>query len=264
MTVRAPHPLLRRMVTPYHGYHYAGMDPGIHHGLPSTTLTVVIAFDEPLDVAWAHDDASRVKQWATAAGLHDGPALIRHDGHQHGVQFDLTPHGARSILGMPAGELKGTIIPLEEVVPFGRLYDEVAGAPDWQTRFDLLDEALLDPASRGEAVRSELAWAWQRLHRNPAQRIDALARELGWSRRHLASAFTSEYGVGPKQAARLVRFKRARDLLARGRSISCVAAETGFADQAHLTREWRNLAGCTPGEWLRSEFPFLQDEAAPA
>ena len=50
------------------------------------------------------------------------------------------------------------------------------------------------------------------------------------------------------------------------RPLAEVAAECGYADQAHLAREWSELAGCSPTTWLREEFPFLQDhgDADPA
>ncbi len=259
--VRAPHPLLQGFVTDYYGYHFDGLEPGVHHGLPGTSLTVVIAFDEPLDVQWAQDATSRTKTWALTSGLHDAPALIHHDGFQHGIQFGLTPAGARQLLGLPAAALRAELVPLADVLPVDRLYDELATAADWPSRFDVLDLALRTLASAGAGIRPELTWAWARLHDEPGRRVGDLAGDLGWSRRHLAATFATEFGLGPKQVARLVRFRNARDLLASGRSFAEVAAETGFADQAHLSRDWRDLAGCTPGEWLRSEFPFLQDQA---
>jgi len=263
-TVREPHPLLRGLVTAYNGYRYEGIDPGVHLGVPSTSVTVVLAFERPLDVAWADDPASRGRHLAMTAGLHDGPALIRHDGFQFGIQLGLTPAGARRLLGVPAAALRASLVPLADVLGTDRLYDEVAGAPDWPTRFQVLDQALLALAPGGRGLRPVLAVAWQRLHDEPSRRVGDLAAELGWSRRHLTAQFTAEYGVGPKQVTRLVRFARARDGLASGRSIGEVAAETGFADQAHLTRDWRELAGCTPAQWLRAEFPFLQDRTATA
>ena len=67
----------------------------------------------------------------------------------------------------------------------------------------------------------------------------------------------AEFGVTPKEYQRLVRFEAARGRLVAehrgGAALAAVAAASGFADQAHLTREWRAMAGCTPTEWLRAE-----------
>jgi AraC-like DNA-binding protein len=93
-------------------------------------------------------------------------------------------------------------------------------------------------------------------------RVGELARDLGWSRRHLGELFAREYGVGMKELARIVRFERSVELLrvpACG-SVAAVAAAVGYYDQAHLTREWRALAGCSPTQWLvAEELPSVQD-----
>jgi AraC-like DNA-binding protein len=85
---------------------------------------------------------------------------------------------------------------------------------------------------------------------------------VGWSGRHLTDRFTDEYGIGPKQAARIERFQRARTLLAGDDPVGYVAAASGYADQAHLTREFRALGGCTPTQWRRESLAFVQDTAA--
>src|SRR4051794_10256255 len=82
------------------GYRIAGARPGTHIGMPSDTLTLVISLDDPLDLVGA--DGREGRYDAMVAGLHTGPALIRHDGSQHGVQLDLTPAGAALLLGGPA------------------------------------------------------------------------------------------------------------------------------------------------------------------
>ena len=90
----------------------------------------------------------------------------------------------------------------------------------------------------------------------------ALAGEVGWSRRHLTERFSAEYGVGPKAMARVLRFERARWMLVQPDrpSLATVAATCGYADQAHMTRDWRALAEATPGAWLRDEeLPFVVD-----
>ena len=54
--------------------------PGVHRGLPSTTLTLVLPVGEPLDVGWAGVPGSRSRRWSTVSGLHAHPAEIHHDG----------------------------------------------------------------------------------------------------------------------------------------------------------------------------------------
>jgi AraC-like DNA-binding protein len=98
-------------------------------------------------------------------------------------------------------------------------------------------------------------------------RIADLAGEVGWSRRHLAERFTAEYGLTPKEAARVVRFERSKRLLQRRDRppLADVASACGFYDQAHLAREWNDFGGCPPSAWLTGEdLPFIQDgEAEP-
>ncbi|MGH2789344.1 MAG: helix-turn-helix domain-containing protein, partial [Actinomycetota bacterium] len=94
--------------------------------------------------------------------------------------------------------------------------------------------------------------------------VQELARETGWSRRHLSERFRSEVGLSPKLAARIVRFDRARLLLERSTrpALSEVAVLCGFFDQAHLTRDFNDFAGCSPTVWMAEEIPSVQDKLA--
>jgi AraC-like DNA-binding protein len=118
-------------------------------------------------------------------------------------------------------------------------------------------------ARHGEARPSaEVGRALARLTRGA--RVEAVAREVGYSRRHLGDLVRAECGLSPKQLQRIGRFEASRALLsARGdrTRLSEVAGACGYADQAHLAREWRALAGCPPSTWLREELPFVQATA---
>ena len=76
------------------GYDYRLAPEAAHHGLPSTDITVIIAFDEPLDCSWL-DGAQRARYDTLLAGLHTRPSLIRTHGHQHGIQLSVTPRRRR-------------------------------------------------------------------------------------------------------------------------------------------------------------------------
>jgi AraC-like DNA-binding protein len=261
------------------GYRQAGLPAGRHRGLPSPYLTLIVTLDEPLVVAEHPDPAQPAERYdVLVGGLHTTPAIITHDGRQSGVQLGVTPLGARALLGLPAGELAGLDLDAADVL--GRfaaeLHERMAAAATWADRFALLDRRLarragLDlGAGPGRRARTagpmdmhpEVGYAWRTLlttHGGAA--IADLARETGWTSRHLGARFRAETGLSPKAAARVVRFDRARRLLQRrvaaGRppALADLAAACGYYDQAHLAREFRELAGCPPSRWLAEESP---------
>ncbi len=77
--------------------------------------------------------------------------------------------------------------------------------------------------------------------------LGALAREFAISERQLRRRFHAAVGYGPGTLARILRFRRFLTLLDRGRDdLAGLAFDAGYADQAHLTRECRRLAGLSP------------------
>ncbi len=261
-----PHPALRGLVTAAVGYEQRGLAPGTHRGLPSPSLTLVVTLDEPLDVA-AHPDPAQApgRYDALLGGLHTTPALIRHPGRQSGLQLSLTPLGARRLLGVPAGELAALDADLADVLgPAGtELVERVRAARTWDARFAAAEDVLRREA-RPAGTAPEVAEAWRlTLAGGGRLRVADVARRVGWSERHLTARFRAETGLAPKEAARVVRFDRARRALAtRPRpGLAELAAATGYADQAHLTRDWRSFTGLSPLRWLAAEFGFVQDGA---
>lgn len=232
--------------------------PGVHRGLPTTTLTFVLPVGEPLDVGWHGVADSRRQGWSSISGLHAQPAEIHHGGHQTGVQLALTTAGARALLGVPAAALAGELLEVEDVAPGLRdLPEQLHESPreDW---LRLVESALLIALARNGAAapRAEVGRALARLTRGAA--VQEVADEVGYSRRHLTGLVRAECGLGPKQVQRLGRFESSRALMGRA-PLAEVAHRCGYADQSHLAREWSELAGCSPSTWLREEFPFLQD-----
>lgn len=261
---RAPAPGLRDWVGSYTGYRQVGLAPARHRGLPAPYITLIVTFDEPLVVA-AHPDprqpASRHR--VLVGGLHTAPALITHEGNQAGVQVALQPLGARALLGLPAGELAGLDLEADDVLGpvAAELYERVGRARTWSERFAAVDEVLLRRADHEQDVPAEVRYAFRRLLRCGGQvRADELARETGWSGRHLAARFAAEVGLSPKAVARVARFDTARRRLQTDDHLRLadLAAECGFYDQAHLAREFRSLAGCSPSAWLAEEVRNVQ------
>jgi AraC-like DNA-binding protein len=114
----------------------------------------------------------------------------------------------------------------------------------------------------GPRPSPEVAWAWERLVASGgAMPIGQLAKEVGWSHKHLIAKFRQQVGLRPKTAARLIRFDRVLGRLdeCRGLDWGVVAREAGYADQAHLIREFKQFTGATPTEFAARLLPADQD-----
>ncbi len=265
-----PGPALRPFVSWAVGYRQAGVAPALHRGLPSPWLTMIVTLDEPLVIARHPDPGQPGGRYDfLLGGLHTKPALVTHDGAQAGIQLGLSPLGARALLGLPAADLAS--IDLEAGQVLGRLAGEVrervVAAPGWAGRFAVLERFLIAQlsAARVPAPRAEVSYAWERLQRSGGGvSVAELAAETGWSARHLGEQFRAETGLTPKASARVVRFDRARRrLMARQAAgqpvvLAAFAAESGYYDQAHLARDFRELAGCSPSVLLAQELRNVQ------
>jgi AraC-like DNA-binding protein len=200
-------------------------------------------------------------------GFHVTPVEIHHDGNQHGMQLDVTPAGARALFGMPAAELASETVGLDALWgPLaGELHERLSLAGSWPARFAIAERVLCRVvADRADlpVVSADLGQAWQLLVGTGGQiEVGALATDVGWSRRHFTQRFSREFGLGPKSMGRVLRFERSRSLLVQGgHRLVDIAATCGYADQAHLTRDWHALAGSSPTSWMAAEqLPIVQD-----
>ena len=265
-----PHGVLGQFVRQHQGYRQRAVEPAHHLGMASPYLTVIFTLDEPLEIARHVDPRQTPGMYASMiGGLHSSPALVVHHGAQSGIQLQLSPLAARPLLGLPAGELASIDLAAEEIL--GRLatqvYEQIRAADNWSARFAVLDRLLGDAIDVERAVPDEIARAWAVLLRsNGTAPIAEVARDVGWSQRHLSAQFTREIGLAPKAAARVIRFHRARRALQRnvgaGRpNIAGVAAECGYFDQAHLVLDWQQFTGMSPTRWIAHEFRNFQATA---
>ena len=164
---------------------------------------------------------------------------------------------------MPAAELAGELLELEDVAPgLADLPERLARRGrrrGWRVVARALTRAL---ARNGEAApRAEVGRALAGLTRG--ERVGEVADEVGYSRGGSARWCGRSAGWRRRSTQRVARFEASRAAAGpTGRSPRWPPA-CGYADQAHLAREWAELAGCPPSTWLREEFPFLQDHEVP-
>ncbi|WP_040798168.1 helix-turn-helix domain-containing protein [Nocardia higoensis] len=263
-----PAPPLAGFIDQYVGYRMTGYAPGLHRGLPSRHQTFIVAIGPTIDVVAQTDRTQGPGDYrCVLSGLQASSAAIAHTGHQEGVAIELTPLGCRTLFALPAGALWNTTLECADLVgPVGdELWERLQGPASWRARFAVCDEVLTRLACPDRLVGPELTWAWRAVVDSAgAASVSMLAERIGWSRQHLTRRFSAEFGLAPKLAARITRFERARRMIASTPSfvtLAQVAASCGYYDQAHLNRDFADLAGCSPTTWLaEEEIPSVQDE----
>ncbi|MER6091183.1 helix-turn-helix transcriptional regulator [Streptomyces bluensis] len=163
-----------------------------------------------------------------------------------GVRF--APGTAPAFLGVPAHELRDRRVDLADLWPAARvrrLAARVNAAADPALG---LEELALERAARSEPPDPMVPGIVAAL--DGGRPVAETADELGLSARQLHRRSLTAFGYGPKTLARVLRLQRALALARRGVPFADTAARTGYADQAHLAREVRELAGRPLGRLL--------------
>ena len=176
-----------------------------------------------------------------------------------GVRF--WPGAATPLLGLPVDELVDQAVLLEDVWgnAAGRLGDLLAAAPGPDAALDRLQHHLLARQARSDEPDALVAEAVRRLMPWPAVDVGSLSTRLAISSSQLRRRLLATVGVGPKSLQRALRFQGYLALAqaaatpgrVRGRGpLADLAAEAGYADHSHLSRECLRLTGLTPSELL--------------
>lgn len=178
-----------------------------------------------------------------------------------GVRFH--PGSAAALLNLSASELLNLSLPLRDVcgcsrsTQFAPVRDK-RSLPGKRAALESIMSRWLSRSVPGDdSITAALRW----LARHPAGRIDWLCQEIGVSSRQLRRRFLATVGYGPKLFQSVLRFQRLLNLAGRlpaRSSLALLAAEAGYADQPHMTREVRRFSGQVPTALLESSKCTLQ------
>jgi AraC-like DNA-binding protein len=255
MAARRPAGPMRPYVSgDYVGYSEWTTAPSRRREFPTPFVVLVLEFGPPIRVYdYGDERRSSRHRGGFVAGLDDRFCICEHGGFQQGLQINLTPIGARLLFGVPMSELTGRIVSVYDVLParYRGLGDRLQELASWDARFELLDRLLGASIAEARTRTNVVAWAVDRIEQSGgAIEMRSLARELGYSRKHVIDLFRDQVGIPPKLLARIVRFDRLVQHLKRGSAGTWadLALEFGYYDQAHLIRDVKQFTGTTPGQ----------------
>jgi len=205
--------------------------------------------DASIDIVWPAGQPLHV------AGPNTGPVpfLVPPGTTIVGVRF--RPGKGPGGLGVPASDLLDERVPLDAVWSGAgvRRLQEAGGDRGDKLRLvvllEELERRLAGARPEDAAVDAVIRWAVA-----GSQGSRPVATDLGVSNRQLLRRFRARVGYGPRTLLRVLRFQRFLTLASHmpGAGLAQLAAEAGYADQPHMTREVRRLGGITPAELLQS------------
>jgi AraC-like DNA-binding protein len=222
-------------------------------GLDNREPTYDIVPDGCVDIV-LHVGSGGTRLWAYGTSTRLRRETIA-NGDYLGIRFQ--PGMARHFLSVAAHELtdRREALGRELAVDLAVL----AGELRRPGLFGRIDGLLARQAAQapGRPVAADLA-ARDIAATHGSVRVDALARRYGKSRRQLERDFLRVVGIPAKQFAVISRFRFAAARLRSAASLAALAADAGYADQSHMARDFRELAGASPSRWAGG-VAFVQD-----
>jgi AraC-like DNA-binding protein len=175
-----------------------------------------------------------------------------------GVQLDLAPQAARTLLGIPPSQLAHSVFDMHDVLGAvaAELVDRLQTSESWEARRDAVFDVLGRQRFRIASACTRVDRAWELIvSSHGTMPIADVATDVGWSRRHLDREFVAEFGLTPKDVARITRFTRSRALIQKHprQSMAELSVACGYFDQAHMAREWNRFAGEPASAWWADE-----------
>jgi AraC-like DNA-binding protein len=223
------------------------------------TGSVDLTFNLASDDLWVFADAAdRVGMKFDGAVVHGAQSRYfvldaRRDIHVVGVHF--RPGGGAALLGVGAQELTDRHVALSDIwgARAHTLRRQLLAAPTPAARFDVVElEFRIRLQSQRTRVHPAISFALRGMQTAPTDsRIAELQSTTGYSSRHFTTLFTNAVGLTPKLYSRVNRLRSVVERVARGGEVAWadLASEYGYYDQSHLTRDFREFSGVTPGEY---------------
>lgn len=253
----APSPQLAPFVQHlwYVQWNLSDAPPSSAETLPHPSAYLVFEHDLEKPV----DDPS-VHRLAEVSGVTTGKFSRTMQGHGRIFGLKFHPGGLRPFLHTFASTLTDRVVPAPQI--FGpdilTLATRLRSADSPERMADLVSQYLaprLPPPDPAAALASSLVNTI--LHDSTLLSVDTLARRTNHSPRSLQRLFKDYIGVSPKWVIRRFRLHELLDRLHSGQAIdgAQLALDLGYADQAHLINDFRNLVGDAPTHYLRRRIP---------
>lgn len=223
--------------------------------LPTGATHIVLRLDEaPLRLyADLDDDLGENVGTCLIGGARASPYIKDVSNPVPTVGAMLRPGAIELLSNVPAFDLAGRHTRIEDVLRpsvLSAMINQLRERPRLSDRLNLFEDILSSRLPHVHAIHPLVAHALGRF--DDCACVGDVVAETGFSQRHFTRTFTEWVGLSPKTYARVRRFGRliVRMNASPASDLADLAAAEGYADQAHMTREFHALAGVTPTRYV--------------
>lgn len=218
--------------------------------LPRGIVDIIFPLEGQLTHTGTADDTPAIHGAPFLAGLHSRTISTEARGCLLMLGLSLRVETSRAILALPAHELADLTVPAQHVLPGTmQLFDRLHDALTFRDRCDLLMR-WLERSIRMPDRLARIERACRVIGQSAdLSAIDRAASAVGYTNRHLRRVFLDFVGAAPGDYLRLRRFNTALRRMRSSRNLTEIALATGYYDQAHFCREFKDFAGLTPSAY---------------
>jgi AraC-like DNA-binding protein len=252
MIVRRPPPALAPFVANL-WYYESDLPQGRERILPTGTMALLVNLDEDQLRSWHGEGYATLDRVGGAAlcGAFERHFAIDTAEQRAIMGVSFRPGGTTPFFAPPASDLRAQHVPLDALwgADGADLRARLLEAVSPVAKLRLLEAVLLARAARSLEPDEAIQFAVTALERGAT--VASVRDRLGLTPARFIARFADAVGHTPKRFARLRRFQRMLQAIELGTEIDWagVAADGGFADQAHLVHEFRAFAGITPTQY---------------
>jgi len=181
---------------------------------------------------------------ASLKGIASKPMLFQMEPTYSHVAVSFFSHGIKALFGIDGYETIDAVIDLQHFFPHD-VIEKIINARQTRARISFLDDYLLKQLNVRKAVDSRVV---DFLHLCPSTNYGRRLKDYGISERQFERKFLQSIGFTPSYYKRVVRFEKALYRIQHGdyQSLSNLAYESGYSDQSHFNREFKQFSGSTP------------------